>query len=134
MGCDIHAYIEIKVDGTWHHYGPAEIKRDYDLFEYMAGVRGEVQDWPPRGLPADISVVTQLLADHEGSDGHTHSWLGYDEMIKVAKYGEANQESSWRYQPFGIWFFGNGIDSWRDPEYHFQTRIEDVRLVFWFDN
>lgn len=133
MGCDIHAYIEIKVDGAWLHYGPAEINRDYDLFEYMAGVRGEVQDCPPRGLPSYSSVVTRLLSDHEGEDGHTHSWLNYDEMLTVIEYGKANQ-GNWRGKPLGIWFFGNGIDDWRAPEYHFPEEVTDIRLVFWFDN
>ena len=133
MGCDIHAFIEIKVDGTWHHYGPAKIKRDYDLFEYMAGVRGEVQNWPPRGLPADVSVVTQLLSDHEGVDGHTHSWLNHDEMLQVIEYGKRNQDG-WEWLPFGVYFFGNGIEDWKDPSYSFPVQIQDIRLVFWFDN
>lgn len=133
MGCDIHAYVEIKVGGNWHHYGPTKIRRDYNLFEYIAGVRGDNYEWEPRGLPTDVSIVTKLLSDHDGEDGHTHSWITYDEMMIVVKEFGGNQDD-WEFKPFGIWFFGNGVNDWHDPSYQFPKEIEDVRIVFWFDN
>ncbi len=55
MGCDIHCHIEIKVEGTWHHYSAPNVDRSYRLFARMAGVRntGGVKPIAPnRGLPA----------------------------------------------------------------------------------
>jgi len=42
MSCSIHLHIEVKVDGTWEHYGEPSINSNYQLFEKLAGVRGEV--------------------------------------------------------------------------------------------
>ena len=39
MGCDIHAHLEIKIDGKWLYYSPVNINRNYNVFAKTAGVR-----------------------------------------------------------------------------------------------
>ena len=39
MGCDIHAHVEIKIGGTWHHYNKLGLQRNYELFQAMAEQR-----------------------------------------------------------------------------------------------
>jgi hypothetical protein len=33
MGCDIHAHVEIKIGGKWHHYNHPSTDRRYVLIE-----------------------------------------------------------------------------------------------------
>lgn len=61
MGCDIHAHIELKVNGKWEHYSCPNIQRWYTLFTRICGVRGNDNITPidkPRGLPEDLNIVT----------------------------------------------------------------------------
>ncbi|MBP5457935.1 MAG: hypothetical protein J6Y37_15710, partial [Paludibacteraceae bacterium] len=67
MGCDIHLYIECrkkKADGTFGQWHPGIFggeflgSRNYDMFAYIGGVRGEIGQErivPERGLPEDVS-------------------------------------------------------------------------------
>lgn len=129
MGCDIHAHSEVKLCGQWHHMDTLNIPRDYNLFCRMAGVRGGYPSSPepiakPRGIPEDITFITQLSYERWGNDGHSHSWLSGAEVAELTK-------------DFG-WIFGSLFgDGWSifteypedKPEW-----VEDARLVFWFDN
>ena len=98
MGCDIHLYIEYKVnDGEWtadpHHtmYDDDEgylrdvsaSGRDYSLFGALAGVRGDGPD--PKGLPDDISPIIKSAAERYGDDGHSHSWTSLKDFKKILK-------------------------------------------------
>jgi hypothetical protein len=99
MGCDIHLYLEEKIDGKWKcldkftedSKGFLEVEewlhddRDYDFFAVLAGVRNGCDFVPisePRGLPPDCSH--ELLRYHDEADYgfHSHSWLGYKEILK----------------------------------------------------
>ena len=115
MGCDIHVHGEVKVAGLWHHYSAPYVSRDYNLFAYMAGVRagnsGITPIAEPRGIPADISLITWIDYMKMGTDGHTHSWLSGEEVVKL---GEKLQECItqkesyyWIENIFG-YVFGNG--------------------------
>ncbi len=136
MGCDIHLHVEIKVRGEWLHYNQPRIKRDYALFTKMAGVRNYDDEIDPisepRGIPLDCTKTTQLVCDHWDTDGHSHSWLSYEEISQLQEWHEKRTDSYFKfYDNFG-YMFGNG---WRskhrcdDPEF-----LEDVRFIFWFDN
>lgn len=135
MGCDIHAHIELKRRGSdvWEHWNAPRIGRDYALFEKMAGVRGREENAivPPRGLPEDVSTLTKVNADHEGDDGHTHSYLTRDEIQVLQEWWEKDpcNPKPWNFEVeiMGGYLFGNGYGEL--PE-----EIEDVRIVFWFDN
>lgn len=59
MGCDIHLYIERKVNGVWE---PVRIDdrllpddRNYRLFGFLANVRGTGGHFEGRGFPDDTS-------------------------------------------------------------------------------
>ena len=86
MGCDIHVHTEVKIDGVWHHYGNPWVARNYALFGLMAGVRDGEQEpiVQPRGLPANATELTVFCARKWGNDGHSHSWLGADEIEALA--------------------------------------------------
>jgi hypothetical protein len=134
MGCDIHAFVEVKIGKKWFVYNHPDIVRDYDLFSKMAGVRGQAKPISLlRGLPKDLSMIAQIANEHWGSDGHSHSWLTLKELGIVEDwYEKIAFENNYKtlFAPFG-YLFGNKFhkDSIsKIPE------IQDVRMVFWFDS
>lgn len=133
MGCDIHMHVEIRKRDKWLLYNQPNIDRDYGLFEKMAGVRGHVSEAisPPKGLPGDVSEVTKIDHDYDGSDAHSESWLSLDEITALNKWWDSNREGFFEGQ-FG-YIFGNGYDYHKYPN-DLQPPIDDVRFVFWFDN
>lgn len=137
MGCDIHLFAEIKLRGTWHVYSHPEIDRNYELFGFMAGVRGyDVKPIAePRGLPDDAAEVTRIAFERD--EGHTPSWLHGPELQAVCDFYEAQQKrnhTDWcsaELDQFGF-LFGNG---WKlSPGESHPKEVEDVRWVFWFDS
>lgn len=130
MGCDIHAFAEIKLNGKWHNYSALEIDRNYLLFAKLAGVRDHLKEVEhiaePKGMPDCPSEVVQMECDKWGTDGHSHSWLSSQEIETLKEWLiEHNKTSPYK------------IDL--SLPYHIQytdelENIEDVRLVFWFDN
>ena len=138
MGCDIHAYFEIKVNGKWLLYDQPNIERNYQLFSKMAGVRGDEDPLSvPKGFPTDASEVVTLEYNWWGTDGHTHSWFNADEISKIIKYHESivPKENLFRVS-FEQWFYlyGNEWEHFRESRSEYPEEIEDIRLVFWFDN
>lgn len=131
MGTDIHCHAEIKIDGKWHQYNEVPIRRNYMLFGFLAGIRGVEQAFPIRGLPRDLSAVTELAANWWLGDGHTHSWIGIEEIVEVitrfpkmfADYGTGSK-----------YLFGNGYEGFLLYRDEYPECIEDIRWVFWFDN
>ncbi len=126
MGCDIHGAVEIKVDGVWHLWAPLEDTcRDYERFGALAGVRSEGP--PPRGLPGDMSVVTKLIVDDWGVDGHSHSWLPIREAAKVfASTGGDGAPDDLDMQLYKYFGYDSELECLED--------LSEARLVFWFDN
>lgn len=146
MGCDIHMHIEIKQGGKWHLWSQCSMNHHYELFSLLAGVRQE-DDSPrpiakPRGIPADVSEVVKRHSDYWGETGHSHSYLSAKEWVKVVKYAEKQGwASSTRRNPFDWetdeigYVYGNAVSGFAQyPEEWKHTGIEDIRLVFWFDN
>ena len=139
MGCDIHPHFEVKINGKWEHYNSPQIYRFYILFGKMAGVRDDSVEpiHPPKGLPNDISVVTAWEAESWDTDGHTHSWFNAYQIAELMDFHESLFEPDERYKvSHNQWgyLFGNGWECWaRYPEDR-PKGIEDIRLVFWFDN
>jgi len=153
MGCDIHIHTEIKVGGVWHHFSQPRQPRAYWLFALMAGVRtSEVvpqRMFPQRGLPDDISFTTKLCYEdaEESYYPHGQSWLTGMEMAKVIeeydrlRTKDAEQRNdksrffSLEHESFG-YLFGNGwaFDPNEKDSEAYPECIEDVRVVFWFDN
>lgn len=147
VGCDIHTYIERKIDGEWHMITPIIADygkeggdghgwgdmRDYDFFAHLAGVRapwGTDNDYPePLGLPHDVSKVTRWYSDKWGVDGHSHSWASVKDFVDkklaiLAIRSEADGAHSREYY------------EWRVLSYEIcEDEDKDLyRVVFWFDN
>jgi len=142
MGCDIHLHIEVKLNGNWEHWGNPNIDRDYRLFAVMAGVRNNYKIIPisePKGLPNDLTRITQYASDYEGIDGHNYSWLNSKEIVKLEAYVRriANKENRWWDLEAHIlhsYLLGNlfgGIETYPEDR---PKEITDVRFIFWFDN
>ena len=134
MGCDIHAFIEVKIDNKWHHHGEVDIDRNYELFGLMAGVRYAHDDMIdyPRGLPNDTTCMTGIHYETWNGEAHSASYLTMDEMIYVEKYESYYIQ---KYIPaFSVFYCS--LEELRD-DYDMKIGeyvIEGVRLVFWFDN
>ena len=94
MGCDIHFYVERKIDGVWQQqFNTAEENprwqkywfngRNYILFGLLAGVRNHDVDplVEPRGVPNDMS--DSLTKEWEGwaGDGHTPTYYSLAELL-----------------------------------------------------
>lgn len=147
MGCDIHLHIEIKVKGEWFHYAAPHVKRWYDLFERMAGVRGDVANAiaAPRGLPLDVTATTLFHSDYD-EDGHSHSWLSGPEIATLEDWGRTHLQTNKGYGEWDLeidmlswtFLFGNSFAGWyKYPEDNQRLReigLEGFRFVFWFDN
>lgn len=100
MGCDIHLYVEKKIDGKWQLQGklvdddgyksiqgkPFYHGRNYNLFAILADVRngrgfagiktgeGFNPISEPRGVPDDASDEYKAMVESWGCDGHSHSY------------------------------------------------------------
>lgn len=129
MGCDIHLHVEVKIDNQWHHYSALRVLRNYGLFSLMAGVRGSFDPIVnPRGIPSDITLLTQIDLGKWDEDAHTLSYLDSSELAALAS--RMHEEKIGEFSDYFGYFFGNdyyGREDW--PE-----EIEEVRFVFWFDN
>lgn len=158
MGCDIHLHTEIKVNGTWYHYGAPNGERCYALFALIAGVRGNPRGAAPdgcepvardRGVPDDASVVTRIACEDYAQDGHGHTWLGAADLVELERRWRAmleDKSQASRYARGDLeaehagFFFGNSWAGWAlypDESCNKSLRglgVEDVRWILWFDN
>lgn len=144
MGCDIHAHIEVKKDGIWHHFSTPKIERNYHLFAVIAGVRMDLarenEHIRPvakvHRLPDDISLVTKCCHEQDKSLGiHDTGILTAHDLVML-------QEELYRLNPH---VERTGIDQYDLEHSIFKTYIngntlaqhqgwDDVRIIFWFDN
>ena len=154
MGCDIHAYVEVKRHGGWNCEGNAFDCRNYRLFGFLAGVRN-YSVVPvlaePRGLPSDVGDVVHQKSEHWDVDGHTHSWLLLRELADFDYDQQFEDRRTQRVRPGGVISGGETADpgggamtTFREflGEWYFKEldrlrtfgEPDDVRVVFWFDN
>lgn len=137
MGCDIHMYVEKKVDNRWYPVksdnpfqkgdqkpvkGYADwlyAGRNYRLFALLADVRNSGGIEPldsPRGLPNDASKKIRDVFI-EDLDGHSHSYFTLREL-------QDNQER-----------FEDGFESiTKKLETLAENDSDSVRILFYFDN
>ena len=119
MGCDIHVYIEKRIDSQFpweadeghsasieeagtpdeHTYvnSVSAAGRNYNLFAILANVRGCGLLYDVRGLPTDVSPLIKQAYNQWGVDGHTHSYLSLDEFkecLVAAQYKLDRKKSS----------------------------------------
>lgn len=141
MGCDIHVYVEVKINDKWYLFNQPKIDRYFELFTKMCGIKstGEIEPISqPRGLPDDISDVVKF--DYEvnwKADAHSMSWLSDKEAGEVQRwYRERTTDVFHKSGLFG-YLFGNSIDSYIDKaryKHLFDAGYQEARVVFWFDN
>lgn len=160
MGCDIHAWIEGKgKDGKWFVANPRyvdygnptkirpveeyDIRRNSALFAALANVSNDY-DIPfiqeNRGLPNNLASETRMEAEEWKSDGEGHSY-GYvfpEELeIYATTYKNSENEILKRGAEavkdlyYKLWDLSHEIT---DDTGINQLSINDIRLVFWFDN
>ena len=139
MACDIHIHSEVKIRGVWHHHCEINMVANYAMFAKMCGVRnwegsGIVPLSEPKCLPDDITLLTRLHLDKwQDNDGHSASWLGREEIFGLFSFIEKDEVN------FGEYFVERNFPYLFDGPLHaFKERkpkiIEDVRIVFIFDN
>lgn len=120
MGCDIHAFVEVKKNGAWEYCGEVEMWRSYSTFFAMAGVRGhpgEKMCFEPRGIPNDCSKEVREMSGDDCS--HTPSWLDIYELAQVMSESRATNVLPAIRKMYIYWV---------------RRKADGARLVFWFDN
>lgn len=150
MGCDIHPHVEVRINGTWHHWSAPRIERDYSLFARMADVRNGEPGNPnhvvpiasPRGLPPDgVSIPTEIAWHEDDGDGHSHSWLSGDEVEDLIAWHYEYLTKKLLVTPpraatlrdaFGYGLGGDGLGE--KAMKYWPVGVEAFRLVFWFGN
>lgn len=94
MGFDLSTHICIRRPGReTEDLGPGPfVPRNYGLYGLMAGVRGPVTLFEPRGLPDDVPFGARwALRDGPGAeDDLAHSWLTTAEVREVAETYESH--------------------------------------------
>ena len=145
MGCDIHAYVEVKISaGKWRLYSQPRIQRNYALFSKICRVR-ESDERPimpilnePNGLPDNLSDVVLIEAEYD-NDMHSAGWLNKDQLEELLCWANnpKNKVSSYQcefeHTQFG-YCLGNGLTEIGEEDSSLPKEYRDVRLVFWFDN
>jgi hypothetical protein len=136
MGCDIHLFIELKIDDRWEFYAHPDINRWYDFFGILAGVRSlEEPLVPPRGIPNDLSGTVKLYWKRWEADGHTPSWITTKEFPKLQKWLQQYKLSLEETIFNGVYFFDYSFFEWKEVvQTQGFTNLTDIRFVFWFDN
>jgi hypothetical protein len=136
MGCDVHVHVEVKLknhDG-WHHYSAPYVYRNYELFGHMAGVRSDIEPIKPPQyrIPKDASPVTKADYEAWGDDAHTATWLGWEDATKLETWGYFRKVAPGDQPLFG-YVFGERLETMLEYRGAFPY-LEDLRIVFWFDN
>jgi hypothetical protein len=143
MGCDIHAFGEVKVKGKWIGLGEiTSTQRNYHLFTKLAGVRNydNAKAPAPKGFPPEgISETTLLNWKSWEGDGHSVSYMDCQEILDIEKWmDEHKYKGSHNWQPYFGYLFGNGWgDHIKYPEDGLgglPEGFEGARIIYWFDN
>lgn len=130
MGCDIHCFVEKKVDGVWQSVGEEEdLWRDYALFGALASVRREYPgvSKEPLGLPTDASA--EVRADHKiwDCDAHSASHMTLEELELLTLASSLSDFALAAGVPQSLKDFIEAIF----PD---GAERNSYRAVFWFDN
>lgn len=84
MGCDIHAYTEVKTRYGWDLAGKPSSDRNYNFFGMIAGVRyDDNKIYDAKGFPEDSSTDVESLKERWDGDGHSHSYLTLKELKNI---------------------------------------------------
>lgn len=145
MGCDIHAIAQIKRKDNWETIGQLDIDRDYELFNILAGVRGDGADSisEPRGLPEDFrnigyhiewnyDINTSTLLDGQWDLGdHSYSYITLKELTNKRILKKLKEKCWCSDENNGIFKF---IKEYSKGAKRLKIKLEDIRIVFGFDS
>jgi hypothetical protein len=141
MGCDIHGWFEVYWRKKWIATHQIPSNRNYFLFAIFANVRNYEDKLIPicdaRGLPHDISIKALEDSDQWNGDGHSHSYLDYQELINydiMEAWFDTNpivRDIEWGMPTKYIMEY---LDHFRDIANKYKVSTSKVRMVFWFDN
>lgn len=154
MGADMHGHIEIKLNGEWHHYAVVYPRRTYAVFAKIAGVRNYDATFEPivrgvRGFPDDAHLVTRTAYIAWGDTAHTPGWLTWNELDELARWYDKTFNVDippTEHTDLAYWLTCGGslsppggggwviADEAVRRELKRRLKIENIRLVFWFDN
>ena len=143
MGCDIHLFAEIKINGNWI----ADLERTAEMYDYdgsnrvyaafaiLAGVRNDLNIIPiaePKGIPADASESYKIVCEDWGKDGHSHSYLTLKEFNN---YNYCFAEGALTTEQMKrLANAKNHIDNNIFSNFDACREEDEVRIVFFFDN
>ena len=135
MSTTIEVHIEVKVEGTWHHYS-APFFHDIRVFGMMGCTRF-TRDHAPvvecKGL-SDLGPVTDLThycrKKHE-ADAFDASWLSSAECVELHRRMMKELDVDRDDLYFG-YIFDSDIDLARSPGDMAAAGLEDYRMIFWF--
>lgn len=135
MGCDMHAFMELKIDGRWECHSVIKPHRNYEMFAKLVGVRGNVEDamFELKPLPEDLSNVVKVYVKNWEQDMHSASWLNLEELQRFEEWFNEREELRDSFNWFGREFCSLCGSIW-SREKLAEHSIQDARLVFWFDN
>jgi len=143
MGCDIHAYLEKKMNNIWVceldfdkdlEFNGIFSNRNYDWFGWLAGVRKHhiLNSLSPRGMPCDASERVKSERKIWYYDGHSASWEDCNALIvRLHKTLKMYEGKNYIALP--------NISKMTLPEAQerlFARILEPAphRVVYWFDN
>ena len=147
MGCDIHVYIERKIEDQdeWENVSLYRVRdngiemvdpyngRNYELFSILAGVRGWQEPLiAPRGLPSEMNIKTVKEIEWWDEDYHTPTWYDLFELNMFAEKYKDNED----YKSFI--FFVDCINTYIEYAVLFYWRDlikpNQYRVIIFFDN
>ena len=154
MGCDIHFYVEKKINNKWQcidnilpnidfdendehcldfYIESIYTNRNYFLFGILAGVRSYCEEpiSEPKGLPDDVSDIIKELSNNYGVDGHSHSWLTLKEILDY-DWDSVEKVCFEEYEYNYINDFKHVIKKLISCS--IDVSLLDIRCVFWFDS
>lgn len=156
MGCDIHIYLEQRIEPEWvfihefdimnakifgggrsDYYHPVIAQRDYSFFGAIASVRSApIGHQEPRGMPIDASRYVKWQKTRWGEDAHSASYMSAAEFLPI--FMQHKLTASELSEVMATRLLGDKttfIDVM--SEYICQLYsdcIDDYRFVFFFDN
>lgn len=137
----IHSYVERRNIETleWEFVkdiNPFQRRGDYEVYSFLANVRNYNRCIPiddPRYLPDNISYEVYRRYYENRVDNYSESYLGLDELLKFdyetyCRIGEDHEVVPTYKEFLGENFF--------EELEQLKTLgpIDDIRIVFWFDN
>lgn len=153
MGCDIHVFVERKINGVWTHVpeslGPISHlytihnmdyfnertwrpERNYQLFAILANVRNYgkaiVPLSSPRGIPNDVSNYVKKQSDDFDMDGHSHSYFLISELLQFKKTNKLEFRTYLNINQYEKFLDGANINS-LNIDWSLSRELDDYKLL-----